>query len=217
MPSMLLSVAKVDFRLPLLVLLLLLGVSRLRLPSPRIAAILAALGLALFGSRVASVTDSWLAFDRSFAEFRAAAAQLERGARVLSVQYRPGGEQQPNERFYWHLAALAIIDRDAFSPTFFADPAKHPVRVRPSVEQLHSPDVEPITIEALAAGADRGVSAELVARKYSLGYRAYWAFWPERFDIVVVMHFGRPVGNPVPRHLSRIAAGSYFDLYRVVR
>lgn len=217
MPSMLLSVAKVDLRLPLLILLLLLGVSRLRLPSPRYAAVLAVAGLALFAARVASVADTWQAFDRSYAEFRVAAAQLERGARVLSVQYRPGGEQQPNERFFWHLATLSIIDRDAFSPTFFADPVKHPVRVRAVMAHLHSHDVEPIAIETLVSAADPRVSAELAARKYPHGYRAYWAFWPERFDYVVVMHFGRQPANPVPRHLARIAQGSYFDLYRVVR
>jgi hypothetical protein len=217
MPSKLLNVAKFDLRLPLLVLLLLVGVSQLRLPNLRWAAALASVGLALFAGRVAEIAAGWQEFDRQFAEFRAAALSIEPGSRVLSVQHREGGKRTPREPFFWHLANFATVDRDAFSPTFFADPAKQPVRVRPEWTALHSPDVEPISVEMLADAADRGFSARLAAKKYPYGYRAYWASWTERFDYVVLMHFGRALPNPVPSRLERIVAGSYFDLYRVVR
>jgi hypothetical protein len=115
------------------------------------------------------------------------------------------------------VATIATIERSAFSPTFFADPAKQPLRVKPPLAHLHAPDNEPISVEQLVAAADPMTSADLAARKYRYGYRAYFAFWPERFDYVVVMHFARPVENPVPRHLTRIAQGSYFDLYRVAK
>jgi hypothetical protein len=217
MPSKLLNVAKFDLRLPLLILLLLVGVSRLRLPSPRLIAAAASVGLVLFAGRIVAISQSWQELDRQFAEFRAAALRIEPGARILPVQDRPDGKRVPREPFFWHLATLATVDRDAFSPTFFADPAKQPVRVRPEWTALHSPDVEPITVEQFADAVDPDVSARLAAMKFPYNYQAYWAYWPQRFDYVVLMHFGRPIANPAPRHLQRLVAGSYFDLYRVVR
>jgi hypothetical protein len=217
MPNTILSVAQVGFRLTPVILLLLVGVARPRLPDRRHAIALAAGALAIFAARTASIAESWQAHDRAYAEFRAAAAKIENGARILSVQDRPGGKRHPHEGLYWHLATLATIDRDAFSPTFFADPGKHPVRVRAAVAALHAPDVEPISVEDLVRAADPAESAALAAVKLRYGYRVFWAFWPDRFDYVLVMHFDRPLANPLPRHLTRVAAGSYFDLYRVVR
>lgn len=44
--------------------------------------------------------------------------------------------------------------------------------------------------------------------------RRFWVDWPDRYDYVLVTHFGT-AGNPVPSRLALLHAGSFFDLYRV--
>jgi len=99
--------------------------------SPKLALAIGCAAVVLFAARIADVSADWRAVDRDFAEFRAALDTVETGASLLPVQIRDaardGGTRQFDEA-YWNMAMLAVIDRAAFLPTLFTDPAKQPVQ-----------------------------------------------------------------------------------------
>ncbi len=79
---------------------------------------LAASAVLVLAYNAFALTRDWLAYDRQFAEFRAAARTLAPDARLMTVLdgdaigYR---SDQP----YWHMAEFAIVERGAFTPLLF--------------------------------------------------------------------------------------------------
>ena len=205
-----------DMRLPVVIMLLL--VAGLPPDSVRfkIGIAIVSIGAALALWRVDSVTARWQNIDRQFAEFRRALTVVERGAAVLPVQYQytgTYGTQYGFEPNYWHMTAFAIIDRSAFVPHVFTDPAKQPVSATARRATIDSSAGRPVTRDELRAGADREY-ARTTPRANQYGSSRYWLNWQHRFDYAVVIHFGKSV-NPYPDLLRPVAHGSFFDIYRI--
>jgi hypothetical protein len=220
MPTWLFNIAAVDFRLPVLLVCLLLAGTRIESRNREAVTVIATVALALFAARVWTMAETWRGYDRQFAEFREASAQIEAGARLLVARHPRkfmlnGRPVFP--RAYSHLPALAIIDRSVFLPYLFTGP-QQPVRATPAYAALDTPNVNghDFALDHLRAGADPAQAVRLQGFVNHRGVRAYWAFWPRNFDYVLMLDVEEPE-NPFPDLLEPVHDGSFFALYAVKR
>jgi hypothetical protein len=202
-----------DLRLPLVIALLLVAGLRPGNVGPRAMAMVVCAGLVLFTGRIYEVASEWRGVDRDFAEFRTALSVVEPGAAILPVQKQNVPLANGEARFdhaYWHMAVLAVVDRSAFVPTLFTDPAKQPVGAAPARVSIDTEFGAPIELALLVDSAYGGTAVA-----GGVGMKPFWEDWPRRYDYVLITHFGAK-GNPLPELLFPIHEGSFFDIYRVV-
>ncbi|MEN8196635.1 MAG: hypothetical protein ABFS30_08975 [Pseudomonadota bacterium] len=201
-----------DLRLPIVIALLLVAGLRPHNVGPKAMVVVISAALMLFAGRIYDISGEWRRADRDFAEFRSALSVIEPGAALLPVQKQNVPLTDGETRFdhaYWHMPVMAVVDRSAFVPTLFTDPAKQPVR---AVEARAAMDAEfgaPIELALLVDSAHGG--GAVVG---GVGMKPFWVDWPVRYDYVLITHFGVK-GNPLPDLLAPVHEGSFFDIYRV--
>lgn len=176
-----------------------------------IAAVLIAVGVA----RSAEIAVNWQGRAEDLAELRTILAPVGPGAKVLPAQtdFRDplheghGRVLQGFMRVDDHLAALALIERRAFWPLLFADPAQQPVVVLPPYDRMAATGMTaPLAWRTLAEASSP------VAQLRS----PYLTDWRGSFDYVLVLG-PRPSAESTPRGLSLVRAGVEASLYRVDR
>jgi hypothetical protein len=170
--------------------------------------------LAVIVAGAVAVTRDWQAFDARYAEFRAHTADITRGARLLTVLDGDslGWSTDPP---YWHMAELAVIDRDAFTPLMFTTAGQHVIHARPPLDKIAAataqqgspPDVDELD-DLAAARMDRD-------EDYRDVY-PYLARFPCRFDQAVVVRGAGPRSR-VPAMLRLRHDGSFYAVYDIVR
>jgi len=212
MPTCLNGSDMADLRLPVALPFLLAAALDIGPIDRRFLAGFTVAALLLFGLRIFMVSESWRETDRSFAEFRRAAATLPQGVRLLAVRdVMPAGWRwpkaeapswiRPDYQSFNHMAMFAIIDRGAFVPGMIT----RWTALEPTARNAGMPDAQghSLTPEELAAGVEPECGA------------GYWCGWPEKFDYLLWIDFGsRPAAPPAPLQLW--AQGSFFTLYRIV-
>lgn len=213
-----------DIRLPVALPFVIIASTRFEAPRNKAILPFAAAASVILGLRVWAVSEAWRDYDLWFGEFRAASAVIAPGARLLVVE-TPLPEQQqlpgvpealakPQSFSFIHMAALAVIDRAAFFPYMFTGWTT--IDVTPRNEAVSQRQAVPMTPEELIESADPEQAKALETRPNFLGERPYWRNWPETFDFVLWMDFSR-ARKPELKQLRRLASGSFFDIYGVVR
>jgi len=203
-----------DLRLPIVIVLVLVAGLRPQNVGSKAMAVVVCAGLVLFAARLYDVSSEWRGVARDFSEFRAALSVIEPGAAILPVQKQNVPLADDETRFdhaYWHMALLAVVDRSAFVPTLFTDPTKQPVRAAPARAAMDTQFGAPIELALLV---DSALGGEAVAG--GVGMERFWQDWPQRYDYVLITHFGSK-GNPLPDLLITVHEGSFFDIYRIER
>ena len=115
LPRIVFSSAYADMRLvPFLIAITLLGIRFKDATDPRLARILALMGLCFFLARIAMTTASMAIAGNNQEARLAALDQVPRGARLLTLVHVPCRTQWDLPRNS-HLGAMAIVRRDAFS------------------------------------------------------------------------------------------------------
>lgn len=210
-----------DHRLPPVLAMLLVAGTRLKAPRRYLSISLAAIGLLLFVGPLLPTIKKLQYFDAKAAEFRQAAQMIEPGARILPVQAMRsdlpyGAAFNDFWNAYRHLTSLAIIDRSAFTPLLFTNPAAQPVRPAPALAHLDVPYGRPVMPEHLIIAADPERAGELEGSVPIDLSRIYWEDWPNQYDYVFYVS-GSEQANPVPKFLEPVETGSFFVLYKVKR
>ena len=213
-PSVLFNAWGTDFRLPLvLVILVFAGIE---------APAGSALGArrALLGAVCVLVAGrAWFAFgtlralDAQVATMRHLVAILPAGSKLLVVEdtnAERGLRVAPREMTQ-HMPLVAAIDRDAFIPYLFL--GNTAVRPRPRWLNASSFLTAPITVAQLWDGLGRH-DPPGGPPPYGWGGHVYWWGWPDKFDTVLVAHFGVPAGA-LPPNLHVLASAPIATLYRV--
>ena len=182
----------VDTRLPVMAAFLLFAGFAPRLDGIRTKAIGLLLAV-LFAVRIGSIAATWQEHGSDLADFRRVIAPVPPGARVLLVSANPEddpayAEREPESRRLpdlaradRHLAALLVIERRAFWPLLFADPAQQAIRVLPPYDRLAVKLGDPPDYRALLA--DPPAPADLAGAPYLAG-------WQRNFDYVLVIDAG---------------------------
>ena len=193
MPLRLSGVFGLDFRLPVVVCLLLVaGIQDVKV-SPRWQQALIACGLTLFLTRTYTVANAWHIWDQQIQELREGLTTVERGARVLSV-----GTVYPS---HFHINALAAIDRSAFVPTLFTGATM--LRAAESTQKIDTPSGVPLPLIQLRDPAPEALD----------GYHCfYWDDWEHDFDYVIWFYPRETTNHPWGKLMFR---GSYFAIHEI--
>ncbi len=231
MPSYANGSALADIRLPVTLPFVVLASTQFAVSRKWLPWLLGGVALVGFGLRIWTVSESWKDYDRWFNEFRAAAAVIAPGARLLAVQATIPGEDtilEETERLpsvpitlskvqqmaFLHLGALAVIDRSAFFPFLFTEAT--PLDVTPPNRAVSESLGLPITPEDLAKSADPNLAKSFDALRDTYGQPLYWRDWPQTFDYVLWVDFRR-MPKPWLTQLRPLASGSIFEIYQIIR
>ena len=167
----------------------------------------------LFAVRMAVLADAWTDHRRDLADLRAVIALVPPGARVYMTNVPqdeaptywdagPRSRRLSNTlRTDFHMPALLIIERGAFWPILFANPAQQPIRLRPAYARLAQEAHDLPSHASLVADPGRGSSAL------------------RDFDFVLMLEAGADTepAKFIPRCVALVARTDFAALYRVAR
>jgi hypothetical protein len=223
--------ALADIRLPVTLPFVILASTQFAVSQKGLARLLGGTGLVFFGLRIWTVSESWKDYDSWFNEFRAASAVIAPGARLLIVQAKipqdnaiaghqrrlpgvPAALATLQPAVFWHMGALAVIDRSAFFPYLFtqATPLDVASRNRDVSQSLGGA----VTPEDLAMSVDPRSAKSLDAVRDIFGQPLYWRDWQETFDYALWIDVG---AKPEPRltQLRPLASGGVFEIYQIIK
>jgi hypothetical protein len=164
--------------------------------------------IALLVLRSGVVALAWYDHRQDLADLRAAIAFVPPGAKVMAAEGEaPERLVMPGlYRLDSHFAALLLIERHAFWPLLFADPAQQPLMVLPPYDDIAEPSLsEPVEWVLLA----QPITPEAAA------LTDYLQNWRRNFDFVLLVE--PPAFGPVPAGLTLVHAGGIAALYRITR
>jgi hypothetical protein len=211
LPFDLMSASFVDTRVAVMLSFLLFASTQPVDLSPQVRRILVAGLIALFAVRMGVVVDVWREHRRDVDDLRSVMATVPAGAPVYVTNVPQ--EEAPaywdahsrsrrlsnSLRLDYHLPALLLIERKAFWPILFANPAQQPIRLRPAYERLARGAHDIPAHATLVAHPDRGAAAL------------------HDFDFVLMLEAGADP-NPddfLPGCLTPLSRTDFAALYRV--
>ena len=215
MPNLVTGIWGMDYRFPVVfVYLLIAGSTWLSLP-PRVAVPLICAMLVLLTANVGSIVRAWRPIGAQFDEFRAALPVIPSGARV--VAFREDSGINPALRHgpvgqYFHLPALAVIERDVYLPFLFKHPMM-PVESAPQFKAVDTPHGHPAELADFIAGADPVKGPAMLGETDSEGRHNYWGDWPHHYDYAIELNFGAKPA--LPPQLELLKSGQIFSIYRI--
>lgn len=219
-PHVLLNVYGAAFRLPMVAATVFIGaVSR----GPRFGRRLALGVLAMVGllvlARAVDAAVMLRRLDAQVAQVRQVVAALPVGARLLVAEAQwneDSGEaallRTAPADMTGHIGLVATIDRDAFVPFLLTGPTL-PVQVRPEFQRAASGNAMAVTMAQLNEGVARSDPPNGPPPSGN-GGTIYWLGWKDKFDYLLVVHFGADMGA-LPSVLRKVAAVGVADLYQV--
>jgi hypothetical protein len=215
MPHVLAGVWGADFRLPVVLVFLLIASYSWSGVSTRAAMCVTAFMGALLTLNVGTIVWAWRPISAQFDEFRAALPAIPLGAKVIVFRDETGTNpallHQPIS-IYDHLAMLAVIERDAYVPFLFKH-AMMPVAAAPALRNIDTAVGNPVELHRLLEGMDPVKGPAMLGTLSNMGMINYWGSWPQHFDYAVEFNFGaRP---ELPPLLDRVASGTFFNIYRI--
>lgn len=202
----------VDLRLPAVLGVLAFAASDFRFKE-RSVLLFVALAMTVVAYQSATLAGNWRYYDRQVAELRSAIRHLPAGSRLMTVL---DGDAMglASDQPYWHMAEYGIIDRGDFTPLMFTTKGQHVIQLRPHVsriaaqtaEQGSPPDIS--DLDDLEAGNVHDDPDIAKVFPYLIRFQCH-------FDYAIVIHSGGKQ-TPPPDMLTRVHAGSFFSLYRIV-
>jgi hypothetical protein len=215
MPHVLSDVWLMDIRLPLVAACLFAAGIRFDRSQVRAERNIVAIVAALVVVRSVFIAYAWQPIDKNFDEFRAASNAIPSSAKILVVQDEadtPSTLISSYAQIYWHIGALAIIERSAFYPHLFTGHTN--VDVIPSLREIDTPSGTPLSRKVLVNSIDPAKSRFQLGQRLSSYISVFWVGWPNTFDHVLSVRFGNEA-NPAPEYLDPVVTGSFFDLFRI--
>jgi hypothetical protein len=213
-PSVLFDVWGADFRVPsLLVVVLLAGIAPAPALGRRGAAMILASVMLLVAMRSADATMLLRGLDAQVTELRQLLRALPMGMRLLVVEDRGTGQTDTPApaAMSGHIAMVAVIDRDAFVPFLFTGTSA--LQLQPNLAASGSTASEAIDMARLRDGIVRR-DPPSGPPPFGWGGHMYWLGWPEKFDYVLLEHPGAHTG-PVPAILLPVAHAGIADLFAI--
>jgi hypothetical protein len=126
----------VDYRIPLCIMLLLIGSTAWRDPADPWRDRITVLACGLLALRLGFLYPQWAAWQPDYAEYRTAFALLPPGAKLLPLEAEPGRISLYDHPPLGHVAAMAVTQRDALIPTLFADSDHQILSYKPAFAAL---------------------------------------------------------------------------------
>ena len=212
MPNVVHGIFGMDYRLPLmLALLLIAGAGVTERMGPLAGSLAISCILAMTAVRSVGIASTLRRLDGQISEVRQVLATMPRGMRLLIVQSPISQGDVPMRRATLHVALLAVVDRDAFVPYLFT--WFMTVRPAPAMLASSTPVGSPLSLSDIQAGFGRKDSPGS-PQGDGLGGRVYWMGWENKFDYLLYQHFGHRSPG-LPTNVRLVSASSVADLYRI--
>jgi hypothetical protein len=204
MPMTLFGVWIVHVRLPLITVLLLLSAAEVHIPEHSLRRLLVGILILIALLRLEKVDGQILRCDAKRQQFVAALNVIPDGSRLLPVIDDKSDVVDCMAGYYWHIPALAVIEKSTFSPMMFAQMA--PLGVRDEFRRYLQKQPRPVSPQLLH-GKEDPVQEVDWSRAISEG-------WRRDFDVLIWLH---PETQPhdVPGGVEKIGGGSFFTFYRI--
>jgi hypothetical protein len=208
MPYTLFGSEMADQRMPVALLLMLVGFVHLDPEDKWFKAGFLALVIGFAGLRVADVSSHWQRIGAIYADIRASLGSVPRGSKILvAVADEPKGTETAQSSIS-HAPCLAIIERSALVSTAFTVKGKQIMTTRPPYdERVDTEDGEPPRVSQLVATA--------YVRDDDAPRDHFWDKWTVEDDYVFVLYTEREADNPDPSNLDLVWDGRNFQLYKV--
>ena len=216
-PEFLFDVFGLDFRLPLILAILLVASIA---ETPKLSGKAMLLGIACVSAlvvvRAVSLDRELVVLDGEMQAYHTVAKDIPRGVRVIVVD-ASSNVRKPTPNWpvlTQHAGMVALMDREVFLPTLFTFMTT--VRTRPEMLRSSTPSGAPLPhLDTFLDGYGQQdpVDDEL---NDGLGGRIYWLGWEKKFDYVLIEHFGKHP-NSLPPTLQPVAASDVVDLFRIVK
>jgi len=204
MPVRLFGVWLTHIRLPLVVALLFIAAVEIRIPERKLRGLIVLALLTIGGFRLDKVTHSINLCDDKRQQFSRAMAVIETGARLLPVIEPDSTTGDCLFSGYWHLPAIAVIDKSTFNPMMFVH--LQPLAFRPEYRPL---------IQKVAQPASPGLLAgEPFAPGEPRWNAVIAAKWREKFDYLIWLHPGTSPKR-VPLDLQFLSRSDFFTIYKI--
>lgn len=152
LPNAFLTASGVDHRLPVLIALIVVASTDPRFPSAAFARRVGMAAAALFVLRMAVILFVWQRSEPAYADYRRALDLLPVGARIAVAHSDAMINVFRDSPPLAHFATMAVIRRDAFVPTLFAQPTQQPVRLLDEYRDLADRVAPPQFWAALVEG-----------------------------------------------------------------
>ena len=201
-PEVLFGSGFASYRLPVAIVLLLVAASDWRpMPKPVSGLLFTALA-ALFVVRIGTAAQDWRAFGHDHRQVIEAFDSVPEKSRILPYVVNEGSGHFLAKPPLQHLATLAVIQRSAFVPTLFSDPARQPVGIRERYQDL-----------------GRDVPRDIAPKEPFLKPlddpgNPFHESRLAGFDYVLLFAM-KPLSFAIPDAFRRVAGGDKFTLYRV--
>lgn len=211
------NASAIDIRLaPLPALMLVAG---LRMRPGRFAVYLALAAMGAVLVRTAMLLPDWSAHARKIERFRAMAAAVPMGARVLTVlpPERAGCRARSWLSFDEHIPTLLAIDRAAFVSTIFADPNMQPIRPTALAQGWAKPNIGIIKWKMVSMGEAAETDPVLAGKLPPSFWRFYPRHWRRNYDWVATIDGECTMKPPGDAGLEPVMHSPPVALYRIVQ
>ncbi len=176
----------------------------------RSLAILCSLALCVTGARSLWLEAIWHGRQADVRSLYRAMDHVPTGAKVLPLMVEADEDAAPTGRWlggmtptFEHLPTLAVMRRQAYVPTVFAEPGKQPVTVMPPYDETHE-----------VSGGLLGTPDDL--RHENGDAASYLPHWQSHFDYVLLINADMdPARLPPDSHTCLVTDQGFARLYRV--
>jgi hypothetical protein len=200
LPSQIFGGSGADHRLPVAMFLLLIAASSPEFPNRRMAAAIGAAAAMVLVVRLAVIEYVWLRADRTYSTDLAGIDMLPRGAKLAVAYSASAVNFVPVPKV--HLAALAVVRREAFVPTLFANKGQQPIALKPSYDVLAAAATPQDFWSIVVTGRD---AAKTAGPPQTL----------QQYDFLAVTR-GEPSGVPPIQCLRAFFKQPNFEIFTVV-
>ncbi len=206
MPVAILGIWLTHVRIPLLASLLLLATMKIDLPERGMRYLLVAVCLVIGLLKLEKVDRLIAACDIKKIDFIRSLDGMPRGARILPVIEDSAVTGDCLAGGYWHIPALAVIEKSVFYPQMFV--TKWPIELKPDYRQFSQKKPRPVS-----PGVLRGNIEAIGEAKWN---RAIAEKWRSEFDYLVWLHPGTKPQR-LPENIREIKSGSFYTFYAIDR
>ncbi len=208
MPYTLFGSEMADQRMPVSLLLMLIGFVHLDPEDKWSKAGFLVLVVGFAVMRVGDVTVHWSKIGRIYEDVRTASVHLPRGAKILVAHADDPHGTQAEQDAISHAPCLAMIENSALVSTAFTVKGKQIMSVRPAYHaQVDTVDGEPPRVSQLVA--TNYVRDEGAPRDH------FWDEWTNEDDYLFILGSEREADNPDPGVLDLVHDGRGFQIYRI--
>jgi hypothetical protein len=150
--------------------------------------------------------------DGRIAQTRRVLQSLPKGSRLLVMDDGDlqSGADPLSPNAFWHIPAMAVIDRGAFLPYLFT--GFMTVQPTAAVRDASTPSGRPLDAAELDEGLTHPDTPGATIPD-GRGGRIYWYGWREKFDFLLVQHAAHR--SPLPACLQPVAMSEVADLYKI--